>query len=683
MLLTSQRNNIFIGCLMATLLTFSIAGCDGGNNYPILDHNKLANEYFQEDAQWYLDKIPFFECSDKQIEQVYYYRWKMYKAHIRNVGQDKYVITEFINHVPWDREPWCTINAASMHHIYEGRWLKDSRYMNGYIDYLFQEGGNDRRYSESVADAAYARYLVNGDSAFIVRQLDSMMGDYEQWSDHWDSTKQLYYIAAMPDATEYTIASIDASGGKAGFDSGEAFRPTINSYMYGNAMAIARIADLKNDKNSESKWRQRANALKATVQNNLWNDSMRHFVDRFQQNNQYVHYWDYIRGRELAGMAPWYFNLPDDKPLYNSAWEHLTDTNNLLGPFGLRTNEPSYEHYFKQFVYFEGKRGSQWNGPSWPYQSSQAITAMANLINNYKQDIISNSDYLKLLRLYSQQHYLPDGKINLVENYDPNLGGPIVYYYWSNHYNHSSFNNLVISGLCGIRPSEGDTLDINPLVDSSIQYFCLDDIRYHGHALSLVYDKDGTKYKLGKGLTVFVDGKKTTLLEKQGKYQVVIGKTIITPIEKQSIDYALNIARKGYPLPSASINTVPDTSMYQAIDGKIWYFPEITNRWTTLGSKSASDWFALDFGQQRDISSIKIYLFADGKDYVVPDSFSVEYQNGDQWLPVTLKELKQTKPVGNTVNAIVFGKIKANRIRINFRHGKKAVAVSEIECYSE
>src|SRR6476620_3572794 len=53
----------------------------------VLDRNKLAKEYYHEDARWFLDNTPFFECSDKQVEQVYYYRWKMYKAHIRNVGQ--------------------------------------------------------------------------------------------------------------------------------------------------------------------------------------------------------------------------------------------------------------------------------------------------------------------------------------------------------------------------------------------------------------------------------------------------------------------------------------------------------------------------------------------------------------------------------------------------------------------
>src|ERR1043165_3797129 len=117
-----------------------VTGCNNKKQAPAFDKKKVAADYYKEDAQWYVNNIPFFECSDKQIEQVYYYRWKLYKAHIRNVGKDQFVITEFINHVPWDRDPFCTINAASMHHIYEGRWLRDDRYMNGYINNLFDGG---------------------------------------------------------------------------------------------------------------------------------------------------------------------------------------------------------------------------------------------------------------------------------------------------------------------------------------------------------------------------------------------------------------------------------------------------------------------------------------------------------------------------------------------------------------
>ena len=128
-------------------------------------------------------------------------------------------------------------------------------------------------------------------------------------TDHFDSAKNLYYIPAMPDATEYTIASIDASGGKDGFDGGDAFRPTINSYMYGNAMAIARIAAMKGDTETNQEYFQRAIGSEKKCETNLWNDSLQHFTDRFKVNNQYVHYWDFIRGRELAGLVPWYFNF--------------------------------------------------------------------------------------------------------------------------------------------------------------------------------------------------------------------------------------------------------------------------------------------------------------------------------------------------------------------------------------
>ena len=89
----------------------------------------------------------------------------------------------------------------------------------------------------------------------------------------------------------------------------------------------------------------------------------------------------------------------------------------------------------------------------------------------------------------------------------------------------------------------------------------------------------------------------------------------------------------------------------------------------------------LDFSQSRELSSVKIYVFADGKTYTAPDSISLEYESKGQWLPVKIKELNPASPRGNTVNTILFEKIIANRIRIHFKHETMAVAISEIECY--
>ncbi len=435
---------------------------------------------------------------------------------------------------------------------------------------------------------------------------------------------------------------------------------------------------MKGDTANSRKYEERATALRTRVQQDLWNDSMQHFADRFKADNKYVHYWNFIRGRELAGMIPWYFNLPDSSPKYNSAWKHVTDTAYLLGQHGLRTNEPSYEYYFKQIVFFQGQRGSQWNGPSWPFQTSLVLTGMANLLNNYQQSIVKPSDYVKQLRLFTQQHYLPNGKINLVENYDPNLGGPIVYYYWSNHYNHSSYNNLIISGLCGIRPSPGDTLDIHPLVDSTIGYFWLDDLIYHGHRISVRYDRDGEHYHGGKGLTVYVDGKEVSLIKNENKYQVYVGTPVILPLIKQPKNIALNITRRGFPLPSASCNASPDTALYQAIDGRIWYFPEISNFWSTKGSNTKDDWYALDFGRPEKISGVKIYLFSDGKNFGIPDDITIDYQNGNAWTPITINTAKLT---ANTGTIITFDPLTATGIRIHFKHHTKQIALCELECY--
>jgi hypothetical protein len=35
----------------------------------------------------------------------------------------------------------------------------------------------------------------------------------------------------------------------------------------------------------------------------------------------------------------------------------------------------------------------------------------------------------------------------------------------------------------------------------------LDNVLYHGHILTIFWDKDGSKYHRGKGLVVLVDGK--------------------------------------------------------------------------------------------------------------------------------------------------------------------------------
>jgi hypothetical protein len=75
-------------------------------------------------------------------------------------------------------------------------------------------------------------------------------------------------------------------------------------------------------------------------------------------------------------------------------------------------------------------------------------------------------------------------------------------------YNHSTYCDLLISGLMGIRPQSESTLVVHPLIPSHAwDWFCLDGVSYQGHVLTILYDRTGTHYQQGKGFIIFVDGK--------------------------------------------------------------------------------------------------------------------------------------------------------------------------------
>ena len=232
--------------------------------------------------------------------------------------------------------------------------------------------------------------------------------------------------------------------------------------------------------------------------------------------------------RELHGFTPWYFNLPEDGRGYEVAWKQLMDPQGFFAPFGPTTAEQRHPG-FK--ISYEG-HPCQWNGPNWPLSTAVTLTALANVLNNYQQDTIDKENYFETLKTYAQSHRrkLADGRVVswIDENSDPFTGVWIarqrleernadlvkqgqaerVLSERGKDYNHSSFCDLIITGLVGLRPRADDVVEVNPLVpEGRWDWFCLDKVFYHGRTLTILWDKTGTKYGRGKGLRVFADGR--------------------------------------------------------------------------------------------------------------------------------------------------------------------------------
>ena len=75
-------------------------------------------------------------------------------------------------------------------------------------------------------------------------------------------------------------------------------------------------------------------------------------------------------------------------------------------------------------------------------------------------------------------------------------------------YNHSTFCDLVISGLCGLVPRQDGRIEVKPLAPESWDWWRLDGVRYHGSNLTILFDRYGTRYGNGSGLVVLKDGRK-------------------------------------------------------------------------------------------------------------------------------------------------------------------------------
>ena len=113
---------------------------------------------------------------------------------------------------------------------------------------------------------------------------------------------------------------------------GSGYRPTINSYMYGDAVAIARIADMAGQADVAKEYKAKADRLRQLIETQLWNPG-ENFYETVPRNGQA----DWSGVRELVGFVPWYFEIPSAS--HADAWKQLFDPKGFAGPFGPTTAE--------------------------------------------------------------------------------------------------------------------------------------------------------------------------------------------------------------------------------------------------------------------------------------------------------------------------------------------------------
>lgn len=477
-----------------------------------LDEERVTQAISNAEAcEWMENNIPLLDCPDKELERIYYFRWWTFRKHIKKTA-DGYIITEFHPDVPWAGKHNSIVCPAG-HHIYEGRWLRNTNYLTDYIRFWFHKGGDLRSYSTWLVDAAWQFCKITGLHSFAAELLPDFVEHYRAWEESHQHESGLFWSIDDRDGGEHSI-------------SGNGLRPTLNSYLYADARAIAEIAELAGQQSLSDTFHHKADSLKQLIHQHLWDEQDQFFkVFPLDDKNQAVSHWEFSQVspdnnvRELHGYIPWHFGLANEE--HHLAWRQINDGNGFYAPYGLTTAEQRHT----RFMFELPSHQCLWNGPSWPFTTSFALSGMARALKEDLCPEITPDDYLQQLKIYTRAHQHTKANGQTVpwidENLDPFSGEwrarqILESWGWPAHkggkergkdYNHSTYCDLIINGLIGLDIKQDKELELHPMIpEEQWDYFCLDRVIMAGREVTVVYDRTGDHYGRQKGLSLYIDG---------------------------------------------------------------------------------------------------------------------------------------------------------------------------------
>ena len=435
---------------ISLLVTFSanVVAASG-----VLDKDAILNSHDwwdNRDFDWYKKQIPFIETPDKELDKTYYYRWDMMTKHlVYGSPEHGYTFTEFIDRPGWSGA-YGSISCPAGLQLYDLRWFRQPDFARQYASYWMRvPRAQPRRYSTWLADSVWAIHKVYPSKDHAVGLLEDLIANHEGWEKkHWMPEMKMFWQTGHADGMETNINSRQT---KNWFSGARAYRPTLNSYLYADALAIAAIADLAGKADIAKTFRGKAANLKSQVQKNLWDANRQFFfpmskdeethngftIRKHTLTHQSGKYAGSKHGRELIGYVPWQFNLPDAG--YEQAWKFIMDPDYFFAVYGPTVTERHDP------LFLISKHCCVWSGNSWPYATGQTLKAMGNLLQNYKQDVVTNNDYYKLLHIYAITHR-KDGEPYIAEALNPDTGSwdGHDHFNHSEHYFHSCFIDLVM-----------------------------------------------------------------------------------------------------------------------------------------------------------------------------------------------------------------------------------------------
>ena len=699
---------------------------------------------------YWAENLPYIDVPKKAVQKAIDYRWWLERFNSLDAN-----IPGYDYQYPVTIEGVLGYNNAIIltqpMHLQDTKWLRspylaygqllsagNSSQSSAFLDNPGNRNNWNNHYGQYLAEAGYEAFNVIGGGAELAENLayyfgHDATGQLEHYGNHIEGRDLIAYRNNYMTGNDADTISMHAPGTGTWKAHGE------NAYVWAAADAAAKLYEQLGNTEQAKYYRDLADKIKADILELMWCEECQKFETYAvrptgtQHNANQPNLVKYTESNNYNYFAVGL--VPDDAA-------SVTKYKEALKAFSNGKEFPIFPFYTANQVHNQEVSGSN-NFSNINFTVQLRLYESALRTYDKEQTYITD-DMLAMMAEWMAWNVYPDaGDIRYPNNNEfHNIDGRTYENYYRSWIYHNILGNytyLFIEDMAGIQPRADEKIELSP-IDFSYDHFMVNNVRYHGHDLTVVWDKpdDGKTWynECPEGYSLYIDGtlaftlkdlahvvydsatkeisfpdgaveivtnnggaaiptamntaiteeKVLNMLEKSGVHgmtNLAEGAEVtatFTPDKARAASWAEKHRADGSDSTSKAVNeTAPDPQA--VVDGTTVDMPF----WGNYGSVNERDSLTLKLSSKQTVDMATLYFYNDRQTngYSEPSKFTVEYWDGEAWQAVRQQTRTPSAPRAN-YNAVYFAPVETDQFRFTFTNKDKGfTAVTEIQLFNE
>ena len=699
---------------------------------------------------YWAENLPYIDVPKKAVQKATDYRWWLERFNSLDAN-----IPGYDYQYPVTIEGVLGYNNAIIltqpMHLQDTKWLRspylaygqllsagNSSQSSAFLDNPGNRNNWNNHYGQYLAEAGYEAFNVIGGGAEVAENFayyfgHDATGQLEHYGNHIEGRDLIAYRNNYMTGNDADTISMHAPGTGTWKAHGE------NAYVWAAADAAAKLYEQLGNTEQAKYYRDLADKIKADVLELMWCEECQKFETYAvrptgtQHNANQPNLVKYTESNNYNYFAVGL--VPDDAA-------SVTKYKEALKAFSNGKEFPIFPFYTANQVHNQEVSGSN-NFSNINFTVQLRLYESALRTYDKEQTYITD-DMLAMMAEWMAWNVYPDaGDVRYPNNNEfHNIDGRTYENYYRSWIYHNILGNytyLFIEDMAGIQPRSDEKIKLSP-IDFSYDHFMVNNVRYHGHDLTVVWDKpdDGKTWynECPEGYSLYIDGtlaftlkdlahvvydsatkeisfpdgaveivtnnggaaiptamntaiteeKVLNMLEKSGMHgmtNLAEGAEVtatFTPDKARAASWAEKHRADGSDSTSKAVNeTAPDPQA--VVDGTTVDMPF----WGNYGSVNERDSLTLKLSSKQTVDMATLYFYNDRQTngYSEPSKFAVEYWDGEAWQAVRQQTRTPSAPRAN-YNAVYFAPVETDQFRFTFTNKDKGfTAVTEIQLFNE